>query len=390
MAPLNLLLVRSLTVYDVLIGIAFVLLLRDKALRPLPRGYLVAVYVFMLAATLSAFRATHAIEALTQILQYAFIFFVHAPCRPLRGAHAQDGHLVRRAGVRGDARRDPVRLPDAPDPGIRPGPGVLQREPQPARLPHRVPGTASGRAVACLAFAGAGLRTAVTVLCIGSGYLAVWAVAASASRSAALGTLAALIVFVALRPLTPPGRRMLQISSLVVVVVAVAGVLFVTGSLPTTLEDRVERSFTPDDQSTLVGDREHLNNAAVLAFVQSPYLGSGLDNFRYVTTNYDLDATPQLPHNQWLQLMVQVGVFGAVALAVLLLMWFRDLVRAYRLAPPPDRELLWGLVAALSGVLTIFMFAPEMLDRHYWLFVALGLAVAAGVRHDNEQVRNTR
>ena len=74
--------------------------------------------------------------------------------------------------------------------------------------------------------------------------------------------------------------------------------------------------------------------------------------------------------------MVQVGVFGTIALAALLLMWFRDLVRAYRLAGPPDRELVWGLVAAMSGVLTIFMFAPEMLDRHYWLFVALGLAAA--------------
>ncbi len=234
------------------------------------------------------------------------------------------------------------------------------------------------------------LKTATTVLCIGSGYLTVWAIAASASRSAALGTLAALVVFVTLRPLTSPGRRILQVASLAVAVGAVAGVLFVTGSLPTTLEDRVERSFTPDDQGTLVGDREHLNNAAVLAFAESPYLGTGLDNFRYVTTNYDLDATPQLPHNQWLQLMVQVGIFGAVALAVLLLLWFRDLVRVYRLASPPDQELAWGLVAAISGVLTVFMFAPEMLDRHYWLFIALGLAVVAGVRRDDERLRETR
>jgi O-antigen ligase len=162
-------------------------------------------------------------------------------------------------------------------------------------------------------------------------------------------------------------------------VAIVAGTLYVTGSLPTTLEDRVEESFTPEHQSTLVGDREHLANAAVIAFVQSPYLGTGLDNFRYVTTNFDLDATPQLPHNQWLQLMVQVGVFGTLALAGLLLVWFRDLVRAYRIASRADRDLLWSLVAAMCGVLTIFMFAPEMLDRHYWLFVAMGLAVAARV-----------
>jgi hypothetical protein len=47
-------------------------------------------------------------------------------------------------------------------------------------------------------------------------------------------------------------------------------------------------------------------------------------------------------------------------------------------------------VAAVSGVLTIFMFAPEMLDRHYWLFVALGLAAATGVRDDHENVRKAQ
>ena len=78
-APLNLLLVRSLTVYDLLIAAAFVVLIRDRALRALPRAYLAAAYVFLLAATLSAFRATHATEALTQIMQYAFIFFVQLP-----------------------------------------------------------------------------------------------------------------------------------------------------------------------------------------------------------------------------------------------------------------------------------------------------------------------
>ena len=105
-APLNLLIVRSLTVYDVLIGIAFVLLLRDKALRRLPRGYLVAAYVFMLAATLSAFRATYSIEALTQILQYAFIFFVQLPVVISVVRTRRTAICVHRAGVRRDARRD--------------------------------------------------------------------------------------------------------------------------------------------------------------------------------------------------------------------------------------------------------------------------------------------
>jgi hypothetical protein len=44
----------------------------------------------------------------------------------------------------------------------------------------------------------------------------------------------------------------------------------------------------------------------------------------------------------------------------------------------PDRELIWATAASMAGILTIFMFAPEMLDRHYWLIFALGLAAAAG------------
>jgi hypothetical protein len=83
-----------------------------------------------------------------------------------------------------------------------------------------------------------------------------------------------------------------------------------------------------------------------------------------------------------------VGVFGALAVASMLLLWLRDVVRAYRQATSSiDRNLLWALTAALSGELTIMMFAPEMLDRHYWLLVSLGLAVVAGVRrHRTEEI----
>jgi hypothetical protein len=38
-------------------------------------------------------------------------------------------------------------------------------------------------------------------------------------------------------------------------------------------------------------------------------------------------------------------------------------------------------VSAMVGVLAILFFAPEMLDRHYWLIFALGLAVVNGLRH---------
>jgi O-antigen ligase len=339
---------------------------------------------------LSAFRATYAVEALTQIMQYAFIFFVQLPVvlsvvRTRRTAILCVGLVC--AGTLAA-----ILLAYLTNQTQGAGRVLVFYSENPNRLgypaAYLVPLLLMlWRATRSLAPA---LRTASKLLCLGSGYLAVWAIAASASRSSALGTVAALIVFVVCRPGTPPVRRLLLATSLAAAVGAVAGVLYLTGSLPTTREDRVERSFSAEDQGTLVGDREHLANAAVIAFVQSPYLGSGLDNFRYVTTDYDLEATPQLPHNEWLQLLVQVGVFGTIAFAALLLLWFRDMLSAYRLAAPADRELLWALAAAMTGVLTIFMFAPEMLDRHYWLFVAVGLAAATGARDDHEQLRKTR
>jgi len=381
-APLNLLLVRSLTVYDLLLGLAYIALVHERRLRMPPKGYLLAAYVILLAAALSAFRATHAVEALTQILQYAFIFFVQVPavlsvvrtrrtavvslllvCVGTIGAtlHAYLAHDVQGAG------RVVVFYSENPN---RLGYPAAYLAPFLLFLWHHSR-TWSPRG-----------RLATRLFCLASAYLSVWAITASGSRSAALGTMAALIVYLVLRPGLSFRRIVLRAALLGGSVAAAISLLVVTGNLPTTLEERVERSMTSEDASTLVGDREHLANAAVRAFVEFPYLGTGLDNFRYVTPNYDLEATPQLPHNMWLQLMVQVGVFGTIAFGVLLLLWLRDLVRARRTAAATDGSLMWALVAAMSGVLTIFMFAPEMLDRHYWLFFALGLAVVAGVREE--------
>jgi len=205
-APLNLLLVRSLTVYDVLLGVAFVLLVRDRRLRMPTRGYLTAAFVFLLAAALSSFRATYAAEALTQILQYAFIFLVQIPVVlsvvRTRGAAITSVALVCAGSVgaillasltydtQGAGRvlvfysENPNRL-GYPAAYLAPLLLVLwqiSREWQPV------------------------WRTATAVLLLGSGYLSVWAVAASASRSSAVGTLAALVVFIVLRPGASAGQ----------------------------------------------------------------------------------------------------------------------------------------------------------------------------------------
>jgi hypothetical protein len=41
--------------------------------------------------------------------------------------------------------------------------------------------------------------------------------------------------------------------------------------------------------------------------------------------------------------------------------------------------MLWSLFSAVVGILAVFVFAPELLDRHYYLMVGLGLAIVNGV-----------
>jgi hypothetical protein len=375
LAPLNLLIVRSLTVYDLLIGLAFLMLAHRRALRMPARHYQLVCYVFVVAALLSAFRATYASEALTQILQYLFVFFVQVPTvvsvvRTRRLAlwsvallcvgtlaailHAYITHPTQGAG------RVLVFYSDNPN---RLGYPVVYLLPMLFVLWH-----ASRR------------RGLVAVPVLGSAYLCIWALFASGSRSSVLGSVVSVLVFFVARPRLRLRTMLVRVLVLAAVVGVVGVGLATAGALPTTLEDRVNRSLDsdPEDQHGLVGDREALVVAGLRASVASPWIGSGLDNFRYVTTDYYLGATPQLPHNLWLQLMVQVGAIGTLALGLYLLFWASDLVRGYRHAGPRDRHLLWSLFASMSGILTIFLFAPEMLDRHYWLIFALGLAVVEG------------
>ena len=387
LAPLNLFILRALTVYDVLIGIALIMLVHRGRLRLPSKRYLVLSYIFIMAALLSAFRATYVGEALTQVLQYAFIFFIQIPViltvvrtrrRALTcilllclGSLAAMLHAYLTQQTQGAGR---VLVFYSENPNRLGYPAVYL-------LPFLIVLWRSTRR------SGGAVRVLAAAACLASGYLAVWALFASASRSSLLGSLAALLVFLVLRP-GHGVSRMLTRGLVVGVLVGLVGFgLINTGHMPTTLEERVSRTLNADaaDQAGLVGDRKNLLIAGVRAFVATPFLGTGLDNFRYVSTDYNLDATPQLPHNLWIQLLVQVGAFGTIAFALFILFWLRDLAYAFRRADPPDGDLLWSMFAALSGALTIFMFAPEMLDRHYWLIVALGLAAVEGIHRDRAQ-----
>ncbi len=387
-APLNLLIARSFSVYDLLVGVALLYLVRERRLVWPPVGYLAAAYVFLLAALASAFRATYATEALTQVLQYAFIFFVQVPVvisvvttryRAITaiallcaGSLAAILHSFIYRPTQG-AGRVVVFYSENPNRLGYPAAYLI-----PLLLVLWVLSRRADRPV----------RMITTMAVLVGIYLSLWAVTASGSRSSLLGTGVALLVVVVIRPGLGPWRAAARLAALVLVCGLVGAGAVATGQVPGVLQERITRSLDTSDpsaQSHLVGDREHLVDAGVASFLETPWIGTGLDNFRYVAPRYDVEVTPQLPHNLWLQLLVQVGLIGTAAFAVWLAWWGLDLIRTVRRAHRPDGDLMWGIFAAMAGILTIFFFAPEMLDRHYWLIAALGLAAVRGCRETDSQ-----
>jgi O-antigen ligase len=146
-----------------------------------------------------------------------------------------------------------------------------------------------------------------------------------------------------------------------------------------TLGERIERTLSPEDQSTLLAERQHLALAGLREFATSPLVGTGLDNFRNVAARYDPLATSQAPHNVWIQLLAQVGLVGTLAFLYLIGWWFRRLYRACAATPVGDVHggLVWAFVASMASIMTILMTIPVMNQRHYWLLYGLGVALVA-------------
>ena len=376
-APLNLLIVANISVFDVvMLVLAFLLYAGTRRMHPMPAAVSVASYVFVLSAMVSTFRATHPVEALTQVLQFAVILFVQVPV-VLTMARSRVmlrwGLLLFMAGsFAGVVQALLTQNAQGADRVL-----VFYSD-NPNRLGYPTAYLVPFVAFFLFAVWRSRRRVVAAVLGVGLGYLLVWPLTASASRGATFGTLVAILLYF----VTRPGRGLLRVVGALAVTAALVGaigwVMVETTAFPQTLEERVTRTLEPEERETLVGDRERLAAAGLRAFEQSPLVGTGLDNFRYVAVLYEPAATNQVPHNLWIQFLAQVGLVGTVAFAFIIGWWFLQLYRASKAAAGTDEgTLAWAFVASMAGIMTILMTTPIMNQRHYWLVYGLGLALVA-------------
>ena len=375
LAPLELKIVTSLTVYDlVTAGIAFLIFVGPRCLEFLPFKVILVVYFFLLFALLSTFRATHPVESLTQIMQFAFIFFVQLPVILtltksqfilrtslylfLIGGLAGAGWAMIFQQAQG-AGRVLTFYSDNPNRLGYPTAYLL-----PFTLFFFSDNWRRKRYLLALVFT-------LPVF-----YILIWALAASASRSATLGTLVALMIFLSFRQGFKIDLRVpLRILFAAITIGLVGYLLYQANYFPNTLRERVERTLAFEE--TLVQDRTRLAVAGWRSFLESPFIGVGLDNFRYVAKEYEPSATNQLPHNIWIQFLAQIGLIGTLMFFILIVTWFVSLFRAQHIINQRSlRELLWAQIASMAAVMTIYLFLPIMDQRQYWLLYGLGLAVA--------------
>jgi O-antigen ligase len=361
-----------------ILAAAGLIALGGRPIRFLPPSLSAGTYAFLLLALLSTFRAPQPRESVTQIAQFAFTFFiqlpviltlaqsrfvVHAGLGLLLAAKTVDNAMAFLAGrVSGADRALPLYGESAnqlayPTAYLLPFLlyGLLQV--------FRSRRSGWARAAAILG--------AVPVM-----YLMLWALAGSGSRSATLASLVGAGAFLALRRSLPVSPRALLGLALNLAAVGLLGyALYESGSLPSTLRDRIELSLHGDE--TLTQDRVDLARAGWLAFADSPFLGVGLDNFRHVAHRYGLTTLATDPHNMWLDLLAKVGVFGTAAVVGVVVGWFLFLLRTQRTTgDPARRELLAAFLASMVAIMTIHLFIPLMLQRQYWLIYGLGLAAA--------------
>jgi O-antigen ligase len=373
-APIELVLVASFTLYDVLILLVACLLIASRQkLRFLSVPFMVAIYVFFLFGLLSTFRASHPVESLTQMMEFCFIFFIQLPVVLTVARTERVFRLSMMLFIGG------ILIGILTAMILEQVQGAGRTQIFYSKNPNRL-GYPTAYALPFVLYMlmeiwrqRRGLAIAVG---LGVFYMLFWALTASGSRSATVGTVMAVMIFLACYDgLKITLKAVTRLTVSFALIGSVGFWLYQMNYFPTTLSERIERSFQGEESLTY--DRINLAEAAWSAIEESPFFGVGLDNFRYVARRYVFQATDQLPHNMWLQYLASVGVVGTAAMLSLLLMWYGLMLKAQRVAQHPSRRaMIWAFIASMSAVLMIYLFIPIMIQRQYWLIFGLGLALA--------------
>jgi O-antigen ligase len=194
------------------------------------------------------------------------------------------------------------------------------------------------------------------------------ALVAAGSRGPTLAFVVGLITLVALTAVTGRARRRLLVVAAVMVGAAVLIPLVVPGSA-------IGRSL-----STIIGSasglssngRSNLWSIAYNDFARHVWFGIGTGGFSA------LEPQLMFPHNLLLELSLEVGIIGGLAVVAMIVMFMRRLVAAWQRTIGTRQIEVTLLIALLVTAIVNAMFSGAIMDNSgVWLWGGLGLGVYA-------------
>ena len=204
-------------------------------------------------------------------------------------------------------------------------------------------------------------------------------VVSSVSRTAILVLVAAGLVLMLLRPREIRRLFPLVVPLIIVIKIALPGSLvtiknafFPAGGLV-----QEQAQYRWDYDPLLAGGRVRLLGPSLDEASRTPLFGQGLAT-RQTGAENPLRNAPILD-NQWLDLLLEVGLVGVVGWGVLLFFATRGLGRASKVRAGPDGWLAAGFAAAIVGfgvaMFTFDAFAFKQVTFVFWILLALSASL---------------
>ena len=135
------------------------------------------------------------------------------------------------------------------------------------------------------------------------------------------------------------------------------------------LDDMAHMARRPDQ----VEIRLEVFNRAMAVFADNPVLGVGLGMFNSVAQRGDRLSPSHgvIIHNTSAWFLTEFGLLGFILFLAFIGWFWVSGFKAYRSAPPLEKPLVLGLVAAHTAMLGLSMGIEALYQRHWWLVMAL-------------------
>ncbi len=213
----------------------------------------------------------------------------------------------------------------------------------------------------------------------------------SGSRGGMVAFAGQMVVLILFRGQRPHGQRKLKWT-----VVAIAAIAFAVWAGGRDLANRI--TTIPGEAKTELsgGTRIRIDRDALRMIARKPILGWGLGTFGDIYPQFrtfPTDLVIDKAHNDYVQLLVEMGVLGFVVMLWFLVLTYRAAIRKLENAGGhASRELALAAIVGVTGILihSFFDFNLQIPANAAWFYVLCAVAVMElDSTHDHRRARRT-